>query len=109
MNKYRHYLILLLTFLGAFCTSTELMAATNINDNNETIMYTWIEAMTTCPRADKNRYPQLNPDAVALFKKATEADKDIPKTLPQDEIKSNDYMIKAAQAGDADFFVLFRP
>ncbi|MFZ4699110.1 MAG: tetratricopeptide repeat protein, partial [Candidatus Methylumidiphilus sp.] len=48
--------------------------------------YVWIEDMTTCPRVDKNHYPQLNPDAVALFKKATEADKAIPKTLPQEEI-----------------------
>ena len=48
--------------------------------------YVWIEDMTTCPKAVKNRYPQLNPDAVAVFKKVTDADKAIPKTLPQTEI-----------------------
>ncbi len=26
-------------------------------------LYAWIEDMTTCPRADKNHYSQLNPDA----------------------------------------------
>jgi TPR repeat protein len=54
--------------------------------SNEKDMYTWIENMTTCPKADVKRYPKLNPDAVAMFKKAAEAVRAIPITTPQQEI-----------------------
>ena len=49
-------------------------------------MYHWIESLTTCPKADSSRYPKPNTDALALFKKAAEADNANPKTMPQEEI-----------------------
>ncbi|MCX7113329.1 MAG: tetratricopeptide repeat protein [Proteobacteria bacterium] len=48
--------------------------------------YVWIEDMTTCPKAEPNIYPAADPEALALFKKAADADRAIPKTTPQQEI-----------------------
>ncbi len=49
-------------------------------------MYDWIQNMTICPKAEKSHYPKPNPDALAFYNKAAEADKSIPKNMPQEEI-----------------------
>jgi len=49
-------------------------------------MYHWIETMSSCPKPDKNRYPKLDKEAVALYKQAIEARNARPQTLKPEQI-----------------------
>ena len=75
------FFIILITLFCIFLLGYYLLKT-----KNEKIMYHWIESLTTCPKADSSRYPKPNTDALALFKKAAEADNANPKTMPQEEI-----------------------
>jgi len=77
MRSNRLSILILCLFLLTACMNTQSCAATR---------YHWIETMITCPKADKNHYPKLNANVIALFNKTVEADKAIPKTMPQEQI-----------------------
>ena len=73
----RFSIIVICLFLLTACINTH---------SGEATMYRWIETMTSCPTPDKNRYPNPDKEAVALYKQAIEARNARPQTLKPEQI-----------------------